>query len=797
MKRIFTSLLCALVACSMYGQDIQNMELLSNVTFNESGNDIWGFVDSVGTEYAVIGTRTATRIFSLEDPTAPIERYVVTGASSTWRDIKEVDGYLYVTTDEGADGLTIINVRNAHKQEYAHKLWQPTLNLPNGSGVLERIHNIYADTKTGIIYLSGHNISGTGVIIADVRTSPEEPIYLSAVDQYYSHDSYVLDDVLYSSELEEGFAMYDVSDPTNPVEIGRQLTTREFTHNAWISEDTTVLYTTDERSNAYLESYDVSDPMDIRFLDKFQPLKNSGTRVIPHNTHTLGKYAITSWYTDGVIITDMSKPDNIVQVAQYDTYFDEANLPPTGLWFSGCWGAYPYLPSGLILASDIESGLFVFRATYKRACYLEGKVTSGNDSNFGEVISGAKVELLEGDLAFDNTDIRGEYKTGLPTAGTYRVAFTHPSYISDTLEATLVNGEVTILNAQLRSAVLLGKVIDTDTREPIEGASVIMEDVESGTKINLSTDANGSYAAPVRTGSEYDIYVGKWGYLHQSNIGFGVNELEVSADFELAVGYQDDYFADLGWTIDGNASTGQWEIGKPEGTFLGTDPSNPSEDVVGDYGNDALVTGNGTQQVGANDIDDGITRATSPTMDWSKWGKAEIDLSYWFVNAGGQGSPLDDSLTFIVQNGSNSIMIDQITASGGVWVDTTYTIVDTMIDFTSEMQLVAVAGDYGEGHIVEAGVDKLFVEGFPISNTDVLVTADDLVVSPNPTANFVTFETDAESQVTVTDIKGQILISKRVDAGSQMLDLRSIPAGSYLLSVHSEKSLRSQRVIRL
>ena len=39
--------------------------------------------------------------------------------------------------------------------------------------------------------------------------------------------------------------------------------------------------------------------------------------VIPHNTYAVGNYAVTSWYTDGILITDMTRPDNIVNCLLY------------------------------------------------------------------------------------------------------------------------------------------------------------------------------------------------------------------------------------------------------------------------------------------------------------------------------------------------------------------------------------------------------------------------------------------------------------------------------------------------
>ena len=39
----------------------------------------------------------------------------------------------------------------------------------------------------------------------------------------------------------------------------------------------------------------------------------------------------------------------MVQVAYYDSYSGSGN------GFDGCWGTYPYFPSGIIISSDINS----------------------------------------------------------------------------------------------------------------------------------------------------------------------------------------------------------------------------------------------------------------------------------------------------------------------------------------------------------------------------------------------------------------------------------------------------------
>ena len=60
------------------------------------------------------------------------------------------------------------------------------------------------------------------------------------------------------------------------------------------------------------------------------------------------------YYHDGLRIFDISAPSNPVQTWMYDTY-----LPNNHNSYKGAWGVYPYLPSGNIIVSDMQSGLFI------------------------------------------------------------------------------------------------------------------------------------------------------------------------------------------------------------------------------------------------------------------------------------------------------------------------------------------------------------------------------------------------------------------------------------------------------
>jgi hypothetical protein len=64
----------------------------------------------------------------------------------------------------------------------------------------------------------------------------------------------------------------------------------------------------------------------------------------------------------------LHNPDNLVEVGNFDSFLGQDG------GFPGVWGTYPFLPSGKILASDRNNGLFVFIPNYVRACYLEGSV---------------------------------------------------------------------------------------------------------------------------------------------------------------------------------------------------------------------------------------------------------------------------------------------------------------------------------------------------------------------------------------------------------------------------------------
>jgi choice-of-anchor B domain-containing protein len=429
-KYFITIILGISLLIPSFAQDY-NLELIGNLDYGDDGSDIWGYVDQNGTEYALMGIESGTVVISLQDPTNPTEIAFIQGGNSTWRDLKSFGEYAYVTT-EAADGILILDLSDVSNGNVSSNFFQPNYQGPIVFGQLQTIHNLYID-ENGFCYLAGSNLNNGGNLIYDLNTNPESPVLVGATEDIYSHDVYVRNDTLWSSNVNDGnFSAIDVSDKANPITLAYQETSFSFTHNAWLSDSGQFLFTTDELPNANIDAYDVSNVNDIVRVDTWVPLDTEGTGVIPHNVHVYDDYLVISYYTDGVKIVDAHRPSNLVEVGSYDSY-------QGGSGFFGCWGAYPFLPSGLVLASDIGSGLLVLEPTYQRACYLEGTVT-GADSSLP--LNNVSIVLSSG--LEETTPSNGEYATGQVTAGTFQATYSKVGYITQTVDVVLENGVVTI-----------------------------------------------------------------------------------------------------------------------------------------------------------------------------------------------------------------------------------------------------------------------------------------------------------------------------------------------------------------
>ena len=468
-------------------QSSMNMNLLGSLNYsNTNCSDIWGWEDGLGNEYALVGLKNGFSCVNVTNPISPIEEFFISDLNSTWRDIKTWGNYAYVTTEANA-GLLIVDLTDMTGNTYSH-VTQFT-NNSGGSTSFTSSHNIYID-ENGIVYIfgaknNGSYVSNGGAIFLDADANSTNPVYLGEWDDYYIHDGMARGDTLYLGCIYEGdMYVVDVSDKTNPQNLGNVTTPSAFTHNAWVSDNGDFVFTTDEQSDAYIGSYDISDLNNIQEVDRIQ--SNPGSNSIPHNTHVDGNFIITSYYRDGTVVHDITNPNNLIEVAHYDS------SPLSGDGFQGCWGTYPFLPSGNIISSDIDYGsitkgrLLVYSRDFLQACYLEGNVTDGST---GAAIIGANIVILNTIIPNSSTtNLSGNYSCGNADGGIFDVVFSMPGYINDTLQATLINGQVVILNA----------VLNIDPNVPILGcmdASANNYNPNANTALEYGGEADNTFAS--------------------------------------------------------------------------------------------------------------------------------------------------------------------------------------------------------------------------------------------------------------------------------------------------------------
>ena len=160
----------------------------------------------------------------------------------------------------------------------------------------------------------------------------------------------------YLSYWDLGTVILDISDPTQPVYVGR--TNAPATHSAAIARGGDLLAETHEIAAGVPTLYDISNPSSPVKLSDFVIDGYQNDTV--HDPRLRGNLAAFSWYSFGVQIADISRPAAPTLLASFVPEHDIVN--PDFFCTTPCtevWGAY--IHRNYILASDMNSGLWVFR----------------------------------------------------------------------------------------------------------------------------------------------------------------------------------------------------------------------------------------------------------------------------------------------------------------------------------------------------------------------------------------------------------------------------------------------------
>lgn len=175
----------------------------------------------------------------------------------------------------------------------------------------------------------------------------------------YVHNCRIVNDTIWAAGIFDGYvSVIDARDKNNLQTITRfQNLPDPGPHNTALTQDGKYLFVTDEiggQSPRLLKVWNIQNVFNPILVAQWQP--NGITTSIVHNVEIYGNYALVAHYTAGVRLIDITNPQNPAEVAWYDTYPQD-----NGSSYNGCWGVYMF-PSGKIIASDRQTGLYVLRS---------------------------------------------------------------------------------------------------------------------------------------------------------------------------------------------------------------------------------------------------------------------------------------------------------------------------------------------------------------------------------------------------------------------------------------------------
>lgn len=646
----------ALTAAASLGFPADNFTLQSWMTMSDlgfggaNGNDCWGYTSPSGREYALMLTTQGTSVVEVSNPSLPNLVGTISGPNSTWRDIKVYGSRAYAVS-EGGSGIQVIDLSNV---DAGVVTLENTVTGPGTSAT----HNIALDEASGFLYRTGGGSEGLRIYSL---ANPSAPQYVGSWSQRYVHDAQV---VTYTSgpfagrelayccgglnggQTDTGLTIVDVTNKSNPVVLSQvSYPARAYSHQGWLSNDRTRFYLGDELDEGSTVSttttrvFDVSDPANATYIGAF----DNGNAAIGHNMYERDGILFQANYTSGIRAFDLNQSLNSPpEVGFFDTAPNSSSAS-----FNGLWSCFVGFPSGTIIGSDIESGLFVLRfGPPELAIALAQGEPETIDPSGGSV----SVEITE--------LIPGSLDPATPTL-TYNIG----------------SGATTV------PLVANGGSSFTAAFPPIPcGAQVswyLSASSQTGQTVNSPSSAPSStYSSIVAT--------------------------------SLTVARADDMESTAGWIAGApgdDATTGIWERGNPVGTAA------QPEDDHSPVGAQCWFTGQGNPggSIGSNDVDGGSTTLRTPILDMSSLNDPTVSYYRWYSNDQG-ASPNADVFVVEISNdgGSSWSLVESVGPSGtgtaGGWIQHAFS-VSSILTPTAQMQMRFIASDLGSGSIVEAAVD--------------------------------------------------------------------------------------------
>ena len=343
-------------------------------------NDVWGWTDPLTSrEYALVGRMDGTAFVDVTDPVNP--RYLGSLARTAdtrariWRDVKVFKDHAFiVASGAGQHGMQIFDLTGLREVTESAEFEPTALYTGIGSSI-----NVAINEDTGFAYLvgsSGGETCGGGSHMVDIN-DPLNPVFAGCFAHPrtgrrgtgYSHDTQCVvyhgpDEEYRGREIcigsnETALSVADVTDKDNTVAIAdAEYPNTVYAHQGWLSEDHRYFYSTDELDEL-LGLVDGTRTLiwDLEDLDDPILVKEyvGPTMATDHNLYVRGDRLYLSVNLDGLRVLDIRDPENPVEFGHFDTTPGSEDSAGTG----GAWSVYPFLPSGNVLVSSREEGLFV------------------------------------------------------------------------------------------------------------------------------------------------------------------------------------------------------------------------------------------------------------------------------------------------------------------------------------------------------------------------------------------------------------------------------------------------------
>ena len=714
----------------------------------------YGYVHPDGREYAIIGVYSGVGIYNVTDPENAYQVGFIPGPPCLWREMKSYRNWIYVSTecrDGVSDGMQIIRMTDPEHPVLAGTY---TVNFITA-------HTVSVDTTRAVLIYNGtRNTSGqqTGMRILSLA-SPESPTELTwwpggAIPMNtntYSHDSLPLGNRLYVSSIYTGFErILDFTNPAAPFEIYSWTYPGGFTHNSWPDVTQSYLYVTDETQGQPLKIFDIStvtSPTQVNAI-------TSNPQAIVHNARVKGNELYLSNYTEGIRILDISDPVHPAEFAYADSW------PGLSGGFWGVWDVYPYFPSGTVIASDMQTGLYVYRPVRDYGI-VRARVEDGQTQG---PLAGTMVKLTTtGDSLATTADGIVQFA---PNPGSWTVRATRFGYDAAEVSGSIVTAErdTIVLSLAPKTTTAWGGVLrDRSTGNPIADGEVDL----LFTPLKAASAADGAFSLSGIPVDDYLVFAGRPGYV-PIRFARRIDTDAVNQDFSLApAATYDNLETATAWTVGAagdNASSGIWTRVTPLGTgepqaspagALATDghdlhlrpqaaqscscgeggcvraspcacgcatASNGGEEaslVPGDVapatdrtpapGTMCFVTGQGTSPSTPSeaDVDGGKTTLTSPALDLAGMTDPTIGFWRWFYAT--QADPNDWFVVQLSNNGGASYTtVDTLRERRNKWEEVTIHVAP-ILPATSNMRVRFIAADLGPGSIVEAEIGRAHV----------------------------------------------------------------------------------------